>query len=85
MFDAMTRSLKVRAMVDNPTGKLKLEMYVNASLTYDLGEKLAVPQEAVMTPDENLRFHHGWAGSFQGPMMSSWEQKRKVGMRCFPA
>jgi hypothetical protein len=48
MFDAMTRSLKVRAMVDNPTGKLKLEMYVNASLTYDLGEKLAVPQEAVM-------------------------------------
>jgi Cu(I)/Ag(I) efflux system membrane fusion protein len=48
MVDAMTRSLKVRAMVDNPAGKLKLEMYVNAALTYDLGEKLAVPQDSVM-------------------------------------
>lgn len=44
----MTRSLKVRCLVDNPENKLKLEMYVNVKIEYDLGEKLAVPQEAVM-------------------------------------
>jgi Cu(I)/Ag(I) efflux system membrane fusion protein len=44
----MTRSLKVRAQVQNPGGRLKLEMYVDVKLTYDLGEKVSVPAEAVM-------------------------------------
>jgi Cu(I)/Ag(I) efflux system membrane fusion protein len=48
ILDPMTRSLKVRCLVDNPENKLKLEMYVNVKIEYDLGEKLAVPQEAVM-------------------------------------
>lgn len=48
MVEAATRSLKVRALIDNPENKLKLRMYVNARVGYDLGEKLAVPQEAVM-------------------------------------
>lgn len=48
MVESMTRSLKVRALVDNPDNKLKLRMYVNARVGYDLGEKLVVPEEAIM-------------------------------------
>jgi Cu(I)/Ag(I) efflux system membrane fusion protein len=48
ILETATRTLKVRALVDNPEDKLKLEMFVNATIKYDLGEKLAVPEEAVM-------------------------------------
>jgi RND family efflux transporter MFP subunit len=48
LLEAATRTLKVRALVDNPENKLKLEMFVNVAIKYDLGEKLAVPEDAVM-------------------------------------
>jgi Cu(I)/Ag(I) efflux system membrane fusion protein len=48
MLEAATRTLKVRALVDNPENKLKLEMFVNVVIKYDLGDKPAVPQDAVM-------------------------------------
>jgi hypothetical protein len=48
ILEAATRTLKVRALVDNPENKLKLEMFVNVAIKYDLGEKLAVPEDAVM-------------------------------------
>jgi membrane fusion protein, copper/silver efflux system len=48
IVEAATRSLKVRALIDDPENKLKLRMYVNARVAYGLGEKLAVPQEAIM-------------------------------------
>ena len=48
ILEAATRTLKVRALVDNPENKLKLEMFVNVVIKYDLGDKLAVPEEAVM-------------------------------------
>ncbi len=48
LLEATTRTLKARALVDNPEGKLKLEMFANVRIDYDLGEKLAVPEEAVM-------------------------------------
>jgi Cu(I)/Ag(I) efflux system membrane fusion protein len=48
ILETATRTLKVRALVDNPENKLKLEMFVNVAVKYDLGEKLAVPEEAVM-------------------------------------
>jgi Cu(I)/Ag(I) efflux system membrane fusion protein len=48
ILEAATRTLKVRALVDNPENKLKLEMFVNIAIKYDLGDKLAVPEEAVM-------------------------------------
>lgn len=48
ILETATRTLKVRALVDNPENKLKLEMFVNVMVKYDLGEKLAVPEEAVM-------------------------------------
>jgi Cu(I)/Ag(I) efflux system membrane fusion protein len=48
VLEAATRTLKARALVNNPDGMLKLEMFVNVKTGYDLGEKLAVPQDAVM-------------------------------------
>jgi len=48
IIESATRTLKVRALVDNPENKLKLEMFVNVAIRYDLGEKLAVSEEAVM-------------------------------------
>jgi Cu(I)/Ag(I) efflux system membrane fusion protein len=48
ILEAATRTLKVRALVDNPENKLKLEMFVNVTIKYDLGERLAVPMDAVM-------------------------------------
>ncbi|MCX5646260.1 MAG: efflux RND transporter periplasmic adaptor subunit [Phycisphaerae bacterium] len=48
LLEAATRTLKARALVDNTDGKLKAEMFVNARIDYELGEKLAVPEDAVM-------------------------------------
>jgi Cu(I)/Ag(I) efflux system membrane fusion protein len=48
MLEAATRTLKARALVGNPEGKLKLEMFADVRINYDLGEKLAVPEDAVM-------------------------------------
>jgi hypothetical protein len=48
ILEPATRSLKVRALIDNPDDELKLEMYVDVAINYELGEKLAVPEEAVM-------------------------------------
>jgi Cu(I)/Ag(I) efflux system membrane fusion protein len=48
LLEMATRTLKVRALVDNPEGKLKLEMFANIRIDYDLGEKLAVSENAVM-------------------------------------
>ncbi len=48
LLETATRTLKARARVENPEGKLKLEMFVNAKIDFDLGEKLAVPEDAVM-------------------------------------
>jgi multidrug efflux pump subunit AcrA (membrane-fusion protein) len=48
IIETATRTLKVRALIDNTENKLKLEMFVNVVIKYDLGDKLAVPEEAVM-------------------------------------
>jgi Cu(I)/Ag(I) efflux system membrane fusion protein len=48
LLETATRTLKARALVENPEGKLKLEMFANVRLDFDLGEKLAVPEEAVL-------------------------------------
>ncbi|MBI3007912.1 MAG: efflux RND transporter periplasmic adaptor subunit, partial [Candidatus Omnitrophica bacterium] len=53
VLDPMTRSVKVRAEVENNEQKLKPEMFVNAKIHVDLGEKLAVPESAVL--DTGLR------------------------------
>jgi len=48
ILESETRTLKARALVDNTDNKLKLWMFANVAIKYDLGEKLAVPEEAVM-------------------------------------
>lgn len=47
-----TRSLRVRIEVPNPGGLLKLEMFVNAAIKADLGEKLALPEAALLDSGE---------------------------------
>jgi RND family efflux transporter MFP subunit len=57
VVDPITRSVKVRALLENPDGVLKPEMYVNATLRIDLGEILQVPEEAVfVTGEQNIVF-----------------------------
>ncbi len=47
MVDPMTRTIRVRIQLEDPHGRLKPEMYVNAKFFVDLGERLVLPQEAV--------------------------------------
>ena len=66
IIEAATRTLKVRALVDNPENKLKLEMFVNVVIKYDLGDKLAVPEEAVMhAGTRDIVFVAGENGHFE--------------------
>lgn len=48
VLDPMTRSVQVRAEIENPEQKLKPDMFVNVKIEVDLGEKVAVSEEAVM-------------------------------------
>lgn len=52
-LDPATRTLKARLIVPNPGLDLKPEMYGDAHLRYDLGERLAVPESAVMRTGEH--------------------------------
>ena len=48
VLNAQTRAMKIRAEIENPEHKLKPQMFVNARINIDLGEKLAVPETAVI-------------------------------------
>jgi len=48
VLNAQTRAIRVRAEIENPEHKLKPQMFVNARINIDLGEKLAVPETAVI-------------------------------------
>lgn len=54
IIDNMTRSLRARAEIDNPDNKLKPDMFVNAKINIDLGEKLAVVEEAVINTGKRM-------------------------------
>jgi len=47
MVDPMTRTIRLRAKLDDPKGLLKPETYLDVSLAVELGEVVAVPEEAV--------------------------------------
>ncbi len=47
-LDPESRTLKARLEVSNPELLLKPEMFGTATLSYELGEKLAIPEGAVM-------------------------------------
>ncbi len=48
VLNAQTRTLRVRVEVKDPNHLLKPEMFVNAKIEIGLGEKLAVPETAVL-------------------------------------
>lgn len=52
ILESMTRSIKARAEVKNQQHKLKPEMYVDVNIMIDLGERLAVREDAVMDTGE---------------------------------
>jgi len=57
IVDQKTRSLKVRAEVEDPAGRLKPNMYVDLFIDVDIGESIAVPISALMWSDgENYVF-----------------------------
>ncbi|MDD5686634.1 MAG: efflux RND transporter periplasmic adaptor subunit [Elusimicrobia bacterium] len=47
-LESESRTLRARAEVSNPEGLLKPDMYVDAVIHVDFGEKIAVPEEAVI-------------------------------------
>ncbi|MDD5584531.1 MAG: efflux RND transporter periplasmic adaptor subunit [Candidatus Omnitrophica bacterium] len=53
VLDANTRTNQIRVEVANPESKLKPEMFVNANIRVEIGEKLAVPESAIF--DTGLR------------------------------
>ncbi len=53
MVEAMTRTIRVRAQLEDPEGLLKPDMFVNVSIAADIGEALAVPIEAVLNTGTN--------------------------------
>jgi len=52
VVDPVTRTINARAEIDNPGNKLKPDMYVDVIMKVDLGEALAVPEEAVVDTGE---------------------------------
>jgi RND family efflux transporter MFP subunit len=62
-LDPETRTIKVRMNIPNPDLLLKPEMYADARLSYELGERLAVPVGAVMFSGERVyAFRDGGEG-----------------------
>ncbi len=66
VLDPQTRTVRVRALVQDPEGLLKPDMYATAILLNDAGEGLAVPEEAVLpTGRENIVFVSMGDGRFE--------------------
>lgn len=66
MVDPMTRTIRLRAKLEDPKGLLKPEMYLNVFLAVELGEVLAVPEEAVFdTGTQRIVFVDKGQGVFE--------------------
>jgi membrane fusion protein, copper/silver efflux system len=75
-LDPETRTVKVRMDVPNPHLLLKPEMYAVARLTFELGEKLAVPEAAVMLSGEHA---YAFRDAGDGRLVPT---EVKLGARC---
>jgi len=59
-LDPVSRTVKARLEIPNPELLLKPEMYAEARVSYSLGERLAIPEAAVMRAGEhNYAFREG--------------------------
>ncbi len=66
ILSAETRTLRVKAEVENPDLKLKPEMYVDLMIRVDLGMKLAAPNTAILnTGERELVFVEKSEGEFE--------------------
>lgn len=66
VVNPMTRTVKVRAEVDNPEGRLRPETYLDAKIRVPLGRRLAVPREALLdTGEEKIVFVAHADGTFE--------------------
>ncbi len=52
MIEPMTRTVRIRALLSDPQGQLKPDMYVNVEIAMDQGEVLAIPESAVFATGE---------------------------------
>ncbi|MEI8138775.1 MAG: efflux RND transporter periplasmic adaptor subunit [bacterium] len=63
-LDPVSRTVKARLVIPNPELLLKPEMYAEARLSYSLGERLAIPEAAVMrTGEHSYTFREGADGA----------------------
>lgn len=66
MLEHMTRTARVRILVEDPEGALKPAMYVNVSLAVEVGDVLAVPEGAVFqTGTQSIVFVDKGQGLFE--------------------
>jgi Cu(I)/Ag(I) efflux system membrane fusion protein len=64
--DPMTRTTRVRALVETPAGELRPETLVTVRIAVPLGEVLAVPRDAIVdTGTEQVVFVRHEAGRFE--------------------
>jgi Cu(I)/Ag(I) efflux system membrane fusion protein len=71
-LDPKTRTAKVRSELDNPDERLKPAMYANVELKVDLGNRLAVPQEAVIeSGQKQIAFVHHGGGKLEPRLIST--------------
>ena len=85
VLDPETRTLKVRMEMPNPDLLLKPEMYADARLSYDLGEKLAVPESAVMQTGEHIYAFRDTGDGRLVPRRSRSARAATAGSRSSPA
>lgn len=52
-LEGVTRTGRVRLSLENPDGALKPDMYAEVSLQADLGDRLSVPEEAIIVAGES--------------------------------
>ena len=79
VLDPATRTVGIRAVLDDPDHELRPEMFVNATIAIPLGEVLAVPEEAIFrTGTRNIVFVNKGKGMFEprevvvGPSAEGW-------------
>jgi Cu(I)/Ag(I) efflux system membrane fusion protein len=66
VLDPLTRTARVRALLENKDGLLRPEMYANSTIKIDLGKGLAVPSDAIFrTGKENIIFVSLGEGRFE--------------------
>ncbi len=66
VLDPMTRTARARAVLVDPDGGLKPEMFVNVSIAVNSGEVLAMPEEAVFnTGTKQIVFVDKGSGIFE--------------------